>query len=105
MTDLEFIDYLEDLASQAYTTSFKHGFHENYANDLKVPTSLALIHSEVSEALEAHRHGEGIGEELADIVIRTLDLAAAEQLNLGKLILEKMQKNKLRPYLHGGKRY
>lgn len=63
---------------------------------------LALIHSEISEAMEAHRkglrddkltHRMGIEVELADAVIRIGDLAGALGLDLGGAIAEKMQYN------------
>lgn len=77
---------------------------------LIVATKLALIHSEVSEALEAHRSGTnddkltdklGLEVELADAVIRIMDLAAALKLDLGKTIVEKMAYNEGRPFKHG----
>ena len=79
-----------------------------------VGCKLALIHSEVSEALEAARKGmpasekiPDIGnfeEELADTVIRCLDLATRMNLDLGAAIVKKVNYNEGRPYMHGGKR-
>lgn len=68
-----------------------------------VLSKLALIHSEVSEALEAARKGddENFAEELADILIRIFDLAGATRVNLGFALIQKMNKNKTRPYKHG----
>lgn len=69
-----------------------------------IPTKLALIHSEVSEALEVHRKGgkrSKFTEELADIIIRTLDLAQAIDLDIGTAIIEKMEANESRPHKHG----
>lgn len=66
---------------------------------------LALIHSEISEALEADRkglmddkllHRTGREVELADAVIRIFDLAGAYEMNLGYAILEKLEFNKHR---------
>jgi len=67
---------------------------------------LCLIHSEVSEAVEAWRDGDEIkfAEELADVVIRTLDAAEAYGIDLQNAILAKNEFNKTRPYKHGGKR-
>lgn len=64
---------------------------------------LALIHSEISECLEAIRNGdkENEEEELADAVIRILDYCGQYKINLGAALCEKMQKNLLRPQKHG----
>jgi NTP pyrophosphatase (non-canonical NTP hydrolase) len=78
-----------------------------------VAEKLALIHSEVSEALEAVRHGnppsdhvpemDGFSEELADTVIRILDLAEARGIDLRNAILTKHSFNLSRSAMHGGK--
>lgn len=71
-----------------------------------VAEKLALIHSEVSEAMEGHRkglkddklpHRSMIEVELADAVIRIGDLAGALGLDLGGAIAEKMAFNAVRP--------
>lgn len=78
-----------------------------YAEPRETGTSLALIHSEVSEALEADRIGdhEHFKEELADICIRVFNLCADKGIDLEKAIQEKMEKNKTRSFRHGGKLY
>jgi NTP pyrophosphatase (non-canonical NTP hydrolase) len=70
-------------------------------------TMLALIHSEVSEALEADRKGdvENFKEELADVCIRIFDLCGLKGIDLEKAITKKMDYNKSRTYKHGGKAY
>lgn len=72
----------------------------------RVPALLALIHSEVSEALEAFRKDdrENFIEELADVVIRTVDLGEGLGFLLGKEIRAKLEKNRKRKHKHGGKR-
>ncbi len=82
-----------------------------------IPSKLALIHSELSEALEAYREngipnvcgqeeivmGEGsFAEELADAVIRIFDLAGLLGIQIGNCILDKHRYNKSRPHRHGG---
>ena len=68
---------------------------------------LALIHSEVSEAVEVLRTPNSLKwppalrEELADILIRTADFAAALGLDLEKAVQDKMTKNEGRPWKHG----
>lgn len=75
-----------------------------------VGEKIALIHSELSEALEADRNDiprgqKGwIGEELADTVIRILDLAEFLGIELENVINNKHEVNVNRPFKHG-KRY
>lgn len=63
---------------------------------------LCLVHSEISEAMEAHRkdlmddklpHRSGLEVELADAVIRIADIAGAHNLDLGGAIAEKLRYN------------
>lgn len=80
-----------------------------------IGAKLALVHSEVSEALEALRDGEtelyltdagkpeGLPAELADAVIRICDLAGWLGIDLGEAIRLKHAYNETRPYRHGGK--
>lgn len=82
-----------------------------------IAAKLALIHSEVSEGLEALRDGdlalridpergkpEGLESELADILIRTLDLAEALGMDMGKTMAVKMAYNEGRPHKHGNRK-
>ena len=64
---------------------------------------LALITSEVGEAVSALQHGQDqeFAEEVADIVIRVFDLCGYAQIDLGGEVIEKMRFNRGRPYLHG----
>lgn len=48
---------------------------------------------------------EGVPSELADIVIRAMDIAEFYGIDLGRAILEKMEYNQARPYKHGGKKF
>lgn len=100
-------DSLDQLQGETYANAKAHGFHENESNPLHIPTYLALIGTEVSEAIEAHRKGKinDIPSELADIVIRTLDLAESLKISLANAVLEKHEFNKSRPIKHGNKLY
>lgn len=68
---------------------------------------LALMHSEISEALEALRQSDdtknNVTEELADCCIRIFDYCAARKLNLQEAIVQKMLKNMSRPWRHNKK--
>lgn len=79
---------------------------EKWADENQVPADLALVHSEVSEALEAFRKGEkeAFAEELADVMIRLIGLAHGLEIDLAGELYAKVTKNAKRPYRHGGKR-
>lgn len=81
---------------------------------------VALMHSELSEALEADRkdlmaddppHRKGVEVEFADCIIRILDTAAAMGLDVAGALIEKNRYNqtradhKLENRANGGKRY
>lgn len=132
------------LMDSAHINSKSKGFWEEKPS---LAEKIALIHSEVSELLEAYRkdpladcgkkfpienpersnlvfrggkfydsdlrgmpevEGESIGlcleeEEMADIIIRVLDLAGHRGIDLGRAVLVKMQYNSTRPHKHGKK--
>ncbi|NLS76031.1 MAG: hypothetical protein GXY76_02100 [Chloroflexi bacterium] len=65
---------------------------------------LALIHTEVSEATDAYKKGEGmekVGEELIDAIIRILHLLSALELDADQLFEDKMDVNWKRPHKYG----
>ena len=74
---------------------------------------IALIHSELSECLEALREGNGKSEkiplfskaeeEMADAVIRIMDHCEARKWDLSGAIIAKIGYNSKREYKHGGK--
>lgn len=93
-----------------HANATNHGFWDPPRN---IGEALALIHAEVSEALEAYRDAdmdthttadgkpEGFGVELADIVIRVLDLAQGLDYDLALLMANKHVYNLTRTYKHG----
>ncbi len=101
---------LNNLAALIRETSHQKGFNitleEDWYNENKVPAGLALIHSEVSEALEAFRidDRDNFAEELADVLIRTLGFMRGLGIDIDDVVHQKMQKNRQREYRHGGKR-
>ena len=76
---------------------------------------LCLIHSELSEALEGLRHGNpqsektpevsSVEEELADVIIRIMDMARQRCWDVGGAVAAKIQMNAGRAYKHGGKKF
>jgi NTP pyrophosphatase (non-canonical NTP hydrolase) len=121
---------INDLAQAIYANATAKGFYENGAAS-NIGERLALIHSEVSEALEADRKGkhatfspkemyaiesntvfnvefrthikDSFEDELADAMIRIMDLAAHKGIDLEAHILAKMRYNSMREYKHGKK--
>lgn len=108
---------LQIFQREVHRLAKEKGFYEaastlpRYVN---VVMRLALIHDEVSEALREMRtatetvseeNGQVmlLGGELADIIIRTLDLAAYLNIDLPTVMLAKHKANKTRPPKHGKK--
>lgn len=93
------------------------GWYDN-AQDRGFAEEIALMHSELSEALEEYRSGrgfdeqytsgeknkpEGIPAELGDVLIRMADSAKHRKIPLADGVLAKLKFNPTRGYRHGGK--
>ena len=89
--------------AECHHTARKKGWWDEERNDAEL---IALMHSELSEALEAMRnHGSValVAEELADCCIRIFDYCGAKKIDLDRALRKKMSYNKTRPYRHGKK--
>lgn len=108
---------LNGLAKTVHSIAIKKGWYEGRTREF--PELIALMHSELSEALEEWRDGqpsyylrpsgetqkpEGYGVELADAIIRILDCCAFMDVDIDRAIEQKIAYNRTRPYRHGGKR-
>lgn len=111
---------LQDAQDRVLAVNKANGWFED---DRTVGDDLALIHSEVSEALEAFRDWgledatakptplgeislpkpEGFGSEMADILIRLLDTCERRGVDLAFEFERKLAHNTQRGYKHGGK--
>jgi len=96
-------DTLNKLRDESHNYAKSKGFYDNEPRNFG--ELIALIHSEVSEALEADRRGDinMVGEEFADILIRVFDAAGYYNIDLDYHVKRKMDINKNRPYKHGKK--
>lgn len=74
---------------------------------------IALMHSELSEALEGLRDNswdkhlpqfDSVTVELADLIIRVMDFAQKFGYSVGEALVKKMEFNQTREYRHGGKK-
>lgn len=114
---------IDELIAEAHRTAELKGWwlEDQTPN---IPEKLALVHSEVSEALEELRlrpadcwdvgvlqpdgsstKPEGFVVELADAIIRIADLCGYLDLPLTEALRRKLEYNKTRLYRHGGKNF
>ena len=97
---------VNELSKEIHEGNVKAGWWTDLKTGLKkernVGELLCLVHSEVSEAMEGHRkglmddklpHRSMFEVELADTIIRIMDIAGAHNLDLGGAIQEKLEYN------------
>jgi NTP pyrophosphatase (non-canonical NTP hydrolase) len=93
---------LKDLQQRVLDLAKEKGWGTE-AKDIIFAEKIALIHSEVSETLEAYRQNKidgdhGVGEELADVILRTMHLAGIYNVDLEKEMSKKMDLNEGRDW-------
>lgn len=88
---------IDELTSQIMQLAKTKGFGTK-PQEIDVYEKLALIHSEVSEALFSYRKSddEHFKSNLADVVIRTVHLAGIFGFDVEKMINEKLEINESR---------
>ena len=106
------VSTLKELQLRCHSIAKAHGWWDK---EVPVGTAIALMHSELSEALEAERNRieksehipefTGLEEELADCVIRILDYSGSRILLLAEAIEGKIIFNENRSYRHGNKSF
>ena len=108
---------IADLCDQSFATAKAHGFWQGRRTFAE---KIALMHSELSEALEEARDvvfdldkwgyeddclgGDkpvGVAVELADCLIRIFDACGSWDIPLAEALLVKMKYNEQRPHKHG----
>ncbi|MBA6392282.1 hypothetical protein H4J38_16065 [Colwellia sp. BRX10-3] len=85
---------INKLAEQNYNWVERMGWHNKTTLE-----ALALVASEVGEAINecrGEKPTEAFGEELADIVLRVLDIAHWQGIDMERELLDKMKINEQR---------
>lgn len=109
LNERSFILFFDKMQEIVHDIAKQKGWWEGERNDGEL---IALMHSELSEGLEALRKDlqsdhitdyKGIEEELADCIIRIMDMAEVRGYNISGAIVQKIKFNTTREYKHGKK--
>jgi NTP pyrophosphatase (non-canonical NTP hydrolase) len=114
----EDVKTLRELFNQAEFSGFQSNWKRDALEEAidrltarNLGEQIALMHSELSEALEWERkcpgaksdhipEFTGLEEEFADVLIRICDTSAQRKLRLGEAVIAKMEFNSTRPKKH-----
>jgi NTP pyrophosphatase (non-canonical NTP hydrolase) len=124
--EIKGVKMLNELRDTIHENAKAHGFYDD--EKVNIPEKLMLIVSELGEAMEAYRSGklnpnwrafeffveqsdfndsfrtyikDCMEDELADTIIRLLDLCGYMKIDIDKHVELKMKYNESRPYKHG----